>query len=194
MTIFIPKLPLSERAMFYAIQAHENCNHRYDGFNYCVHLQGAYSYAIKYIHLIPEGNRELVLASIWGHDVMEEPHETYNDVVKILGKEVADIIYALTDEKGHDRSERHNDKYFEGIRNTLYAIFGKLCDRLTNAKYSRSLEGASATKDSMFKKYRREQQQFMLRLYDRTYQDMFDELNEILNCDLTTGVPNKDIL
>ena len=79
--------------------------------------------ACKYIHLLPN-NRVIseVLAACWVHDVIEDCRETYNDVKNVLGERVADIAYALTNEKGKTRKERANDKYYEGIRNTPFAL------------------------------------------------------------------------
>ncbi len=76
-------------------------------------------------------------------------------MVQNLGKEEADIIYALTNEKGRNRAERGNDKYYEGIRNTPGAIFVKLCDRIANVQYSKM------TKSRMFEMYKKENPEFM---------------------------------
>lgn len=48
----------------------------------------------------------------------------------------AEMVYALTNEKGRTRAERANDKYYQGIRETAYAPFLKLADRLANITYS----------------------------------------------------------
>jgi (p)ppGpp synthase/HD superfamily hydrolase len=71
-----------------------------------------------------------------------------------LGQEAADIIYAVTNEKGKNRSERANDKYYEGIRNTPGAVFVKLCDRIANVQYSKM------TKSRMFEMYKKENMNF----------------------------------
>ena len=62
----------------------------------------------------------------------------------------AEIVYALTNEKGRNRHERANDKYYEGIRNTKYAPLVKACDRLSNYEF------AKATKSRMVKMYESE--------------------------------------
>jgi len=58
------------------------------------------------------------MTACWGHDLIEDCRVSYNDVKDALGQEAADIIYAVTNEKGKNRKERANDKYYEGIRNT----------------------------------------------------------------------------
>lgn len=91
------------------------------------------------------------------HDSIEDARMTYNDVkkfcdeniktrsiydfekqvsLKIDGEIVADIVYALTNEKGKNRKERANEKYYNGIRENKYAIIVKICDRLANMTYS----------------------------------------------------------
>ena len=47
-----------------------------------------------------------------------------------------EIAYALTNEKGRNRAERANERYYSGIRSTPYAPFVKLCDRYANISYS----------------------------------------------------------
>lgn len=48
----------------------------------------------------------------------------------------AEIVYALTNDKGRTRAERAGEKYYQGIRETPYAPFVKLADRLANITYS----------------------------------------------------------
>lgn len=52
-------------------------------------------------------------------------------------EDVADIVYAVTNEKGKNRSERANEKYYQGIRENKLAVIVKICDRLANALYSK---------------------------------------------------------
>lgn len=81
----------------------------------------------------------------WFHDSIEDARLTYNDVKREaarLGLDdaqatlAAEIVYALTNEKGRTREERANDRYYAGIRTTPYAPLLKLADRLANLKYS----------------------------------------------------------
>lgn len=78
------------------------------------------------------------------HDSIEDARLTYNDVMHIAHKYLdaeqalmaTEIVYALTNDKGRTRAERAGDKYYKGIRETPYAPFVKLCDRLANITYS----------------------------------------------------------
>ena len=158
----------------YAKRCHRETNHKYAGRNYETHLQMVYDYAVKYETLINEDYRDFVLASCWTHDLIEDCRNTYNDIKITLCEEVAEITYALTNEKGKNRKERASDKYYQGILNTRGATFVKICDRLANVSYSKK------TKSSMFKKYREENKYFEQMLYSTYYSSMFEELEKLL--------------
>lgn len=174
-------MSLLDIAEVYAKTCHSDTNHKYDKFPYDYHLRRVYDYAWKYIHLVPEKDRDVILASCWTHDLIEDARQTYNNVKKACGKEVADITYALTNEKGKTREERANFKYYEGIRNTPGAVFVKMCDRLANVSYSK------LNNSSMFKVYKKENTEFLFHLFINTYMPyaqqyitMIEELRELL--------------
>ena len=158
----------------YACQKHLEVNQSYNDKPYSFHLRMVYDYAVKYQHLLPKDFVELVLASAWVHDLIEDARETYNDVYKATNRFIAEIAYACTNEKGKNREERANAKYYSGIRNTPYATFIKICDRLANARYSK--ESGS----SMFKKYKKELEHFKEELYTSEYDSMWVELENLL--------------
>lgn len=163
------------QAREYGIFCHNITNHTYDGFAYSVHLQMVVDAAEKFINLIPEQDRETVLAACWVHDTIEDCRVTYNDLKNNLNQEIAEIAYALTNEKGKNRAERANDKYYEGIKNTPYAVFVKICDRIANVEYS------IKTKSRMLEVYSKENENFIQKLYDEKYAEMFFYLNQITN-------------
>ena len=140
---------LVQKAKEYALEKHSGCNQQYDGKPYEFHLEMVHSFGEKYAHLIPEEMRENVLAACWTHDIIEDCRENYNDVKNMLGEAVAELVYAVTNEKGKTRHERANDKYYEGLRNIPYANFLKICDRLANVKYSR--DGGNDKKLGIYK-------------------------------------------
>jgi (p)ppGpp synthase/HD superfamily hydrolase len=163
---------------YYGISCHEATNHKYDNKPYKYHLRMVRYYAGKYVNVL-NGLQwdyvELILASCWVHDVIEDCRETYNDVLKNCGVVVAEITYALSNEKGKTRKERANDKYYDGILKVEYADFIKICDRLANIKYSKMKNS------SMLDKYRKEHEYFKLRLYKPEYSAMFYEMETMLN-------------
>jgi (p)ppGpp synthase/HD superfamily hydrolase len=164
------------------IEQHSGTNHMYDKYlPYEMHLRMVANVADKFMYImVPKerlhpGDPEVIkfrLAS-FGHDLIEDTRVSYNDVKKVLGEDAADIIYALSNEKGKNRKERANDKYYEGIRNTPGAVFVKLCDRIANVQYSKM------TGSSMFEKYKKENIDFMDGLGRRVgnaYEEMYQYL------------------
>lgn len=161
----------------WCIKQHSETNHFYDKYlPYSFHLRMVNQVYKDFKHLLPKNlitheveehynyyvteditNFVIGLAT-YGHDLIEDTRTSYNEVRERLGVEVADIVYALTNEKGKSRGERANDKYYEGIRNTKGAVFVKLCDRIANVQYSKM------TKSSMFKKYKEENPNFISKL------------------------------
>lgn len=143
----------------FAIISHENVNHRYGDYPYSFHLMMVVEVANQFIHLIPLEDRDNVLAACWMHDTIEDCRLTYNDVLKVSNLEVANIVYALSNEKGKNRKERANEKYYKGIRETKYARFVKLCDRIANVKFSKT------QKSRMLEVYKNENDHFTYSLF-----------------------------
>lgn len=111
----------------------------------------------------------------WGHDLIEDTRASYNDVKSKLGSNAADIVYAVSNEKGRNRAERGNSKYYEGIRNTSGAIFVKMCDRIANVQYSKM------TKSRMFEMYKEENLHFLKSVNADMYPEMKQYLINLFN-------------
>ena len=130
-----------------AHELHQSVNQTYgDGLPYGYHLDMVVQGVTDYGHLVCAYEDD-VLPLIFGgyyHDSIEDARLTYNDVLRVardlLTEEQAlmatEIVYALTNDKGRTRAERAGEKYYKGIRETPYAPFVKLCDRLANITYS----------------------------------------------------------
>lgn len=166
-------IDLVNKAKEYAIIAHREVNHKYDDKPYEVHLELVYNAGERFIHLIPEKHRFAVLAACWTHDTIEDCRKTFNDIRKVLGEIVAELTYALTNEKGKTRKDRANHKYYDGIRNTPFATFVKICDRIANMEYSKQ------SGSGMYETYQKELGEFIAQLYDPKYKEMFDYLKTI---------------
>lgn len=162
-------------AMNYGAECHNKTNHKYDGKPYIFHLEMVHNIAALYIHLLPEKDRETALDACWVHDVIEDARQTYNDVKKALGEDVAEVAYALTNEKGRTRKERANDNYYYGIKRNNVAHFVKICDRLANVKHSKQ------TGSSMFDAYKKEMDNFTMHLYKSAFKPMFEELWDLFD-------------
>jgi (p)ppGpp synthase/HD superfamily hydrolase len=165
---------LVDRAKRYAIACHSETNHKYDGQPYEIHLSMCFDYALKYINLIDRNYAESALAAAWTHDLIEDCRQTYNDVKQNTNWVVADITYALTNEKGKTRKERANDKYYKEISENRLALYVKLCDRLANVSYS--VQKGSRMADL----YLKENGQFKNCLFDPEFKIMFDEIDYLL--------------
>jgi hypothetical protein len=168
-----------------AIDSHKSINQKYNGHSYDYHLEMAEYFAKLFIHLIPEKDRNNVISGCWCHDIIEDVSSvTFNDLKKSTNIMVAEIAYACTNEKGRNRAERANDKYYKGIRNTKYATFVKLCDRLANVKYSTN--GGSRMADLYrkenyhFKKMLKRRKSFWKFFEKPEYIEMWDLLEELL--------------
>jgi (p)ppGpp synthase/HD superfamily hydrolase len=131
---------------------HRSVNQTYgDELPYGYHLDMVVNGIRDFGHLVCACENDVLPLFFGGyyHDSIEDARMTYNDVMKIargmLTEEQAlmgtEIVYALTNDKGRTRAERAGEKYYQGIRQTLYAPFVKLCDRLANITYSCAGEG-----------------------------------------------------
>lgn len=130
-----------------AHDVHASVNQTYaDIYPYGYHLDMVVQAVRDYGHLVCVSEDD-VLPLFFGayyHDSIEDARLTYNDVVKsalrFMNEEqahvAAEIVYALTNDKGRSRAERAGEKYYRGIRETPYAPFVKLCDRFANISYS----------------------------------------------------------
>ena len=146
-----------------ADDVHRAVNQDYDGKPYLYHLQSVAGFASKYFPIEQKEDFVAVVFGAFFHDSIEDARLTYNDVMKIAMNYMeadkaylaTEIVYALTNEKGRNRHERANDKYYEGIRATKYAPLVKAADRLANYTYSKS------THSKMEKCYKEEMDDFV---------------------------------
>ncbi len=184
------------RELIYKIHD-QDCNQKYgDNLPYsfhlkCVEAQGdKFKYLIEHFEYGNQNNRfasgftshELIQLALTSHDIIEDGRLTYNDV-KDLGKEylhnsiggemLADIVYYVTDEKGKNRGERKNEKYYKELKENKLAVFVKLSDLSANTLYSK-LMGSS-----MYDKYKKEFPKFKEMVYLEEYKDFFDYLENI---------------
>ena len=75
-----------------------------------------------------------IIACDW-HDGIEERVITYQEIHELYGREVAEIVYAVTDEEGRNRQER-KEKTYPKIAANFKAVRVKICDRIANIKFS----------------------------------------------------------
>ena len=136
-----------EKIKLSAHKLHESVNQTYDDvLPYGYHLDMVVDAVYKYGHEVCACESDILplFFGAYYHDSIEDARLTYNDVMEIasqyMNEEQAfmatEIVYALTNDKGRTRAERAGEKYYKGIRETPYAPFAKLADRLANITYS----------------------------------------------------------
>lgn len=161
-----------------AFEIHERVNQKYGGtLPYGFHLKLTASYVTRYGHLVAHNEVDIFIlyAAAYLHDAIEDARMTYHDIVDFIRdfnvqaftlpeayvrqieQQVPEIVYALTNEKGRTRSERANDLYYKGIRETPFASFIKMCDRLANIRYTTLF----VLTDRMFSVYKKEYPHFI---------------------------------
>lgn len=162
----------------FAIISHGNTNHYYDEYlPYEFHLRMVVKAAKDFIKLVPKDLRDNVIAACWLHDTIEDVRLTYNDVKAQTNEHVAEMVRAVTNYgRGRDRNERMPDFVYDDIRNTEFATFVKLADRIANVQYSKM------TGSSMFKKYSKEQEHFKTKLFvEGQLTEMWEYLDNLFN-------------
>jgi (p)ppGpp synthase/HD superfamily hydrolase len=171
------------------------CNQKYgDELPYSFHLKAVEAQFSKFQRLLPcdfalgsNTNLDVFLCATIMHDTMEDARMTYNDIVDFIKpyitkgsdvqanfpKMVADIVYCLTDEKGKNRAERKNEKYYKELSENKYAVFIKLADIAANTLYSK------LTGSSMYNKYKKEFPKFKDRVYKAEYEEFFNYVENL---------------
>ena len=175
---------------------HESVGQTYDKNQpYGVHLSMVADAAMKYGYEVVAKEEDVVplMFAAYYHDSIEDARLTYNDVTAVARKYMdaeqaymaAEIVYALTNDKGRTRQERAGEKYSAGIRETPYAPFMKLCDRLANMTYSFS--GTNDANNHMHRVYESEWPHFkeaiMVNCYDSRFSlsaAMIEDIEKLL--------------
>ena len=152
-----------ERARLVAEHVHSN--QTYGIFPYIKHIWDVVTIAEKF------GYDEEIVIACYLHDSLEDGHISYNDIKKEFGENVAEIVYAVTDELGRNRKERHANTYGKIMRNEK-AVIVKLCDRIANVE-------AGGLSDM----YRKEYKGFQTVLYNPAHVEAkraWDYLNNLM--------------
>ena len=187
-------IKLSDEILKWAGDEHSKIGQMYSTYlPYRFHLNLAVRIADKYIELIPEEDREIVRGAVASHDLLEDTHNTYNDLKNALWNmplmdeethqiltgdkitQICEIVYAVTNEKGRNRKQRANDRYYKGIRETKYASFVKLCDRIANVLFGIMFNGESEM-------YEKENPMFLVKLQSeelKDYEQMIYDLDRL---------------
>lgn len=117
-----------ERAFLVAEKGH--ANQTYDIYPYIYHIRQVTRIAEEL------GYDESIILGAILHDILEDTDISYNDIKKAFGEEVAEIVYAVTDELGRNRLERKSNTYPKIVDNWKATVV-KICDRVANIEHSK---------------------------------------------------------
>lgn len=131
-------LRLRRKAERIAYEAH--AGQKYSGRPYVLHLYQT-ALVLSEFGLSPRlagsdeerCGRECAMLAAFLHDAVEDSDLTHEDIRKEFGSDVADVVWAVTDEPGRNRAERHAKTYPKIKANPL-AIMVKLADRIANVR------------------------------------------------------------
>ena len=169
----------------WACEQHDQSGCEYSGYPYKLHLDAVLNVAKQYLYLIEdEGDKFNVLVACSGHDLIEDTKVSYNTIAKhkLLpsydenGTKIADIIFNVTNELGRNRKER-SVKTYPKIASCRLSTFVKLCDRLSNLKFSYYVNDEKG----MFELYKNEAPFFFKSLHnpDHGFEDMWKEIQAL---------------
>jgi len=115
---------LVDRAKKFATEKHEG--QKYGDCPYTIHLKSVVDEveAFKF--------PKAVVAAAWLHDILEDTPVNFSELQSLFGKEVAELVEAVTDEPGKNRKERAKKTLPKIYRVGTLAIALKLCDRISN--------------------------------------------------------------
>ncbi len=84
-----------------------------------------------------------MLSACYLHDVFEDTRKSYKDVASKFGVGVAELVFAVTDERGRNRKEKH-ERTYPKVQAHPRAVTLKLADRIANVVYGLHNEGKTA--------------------------------------------------
>ncbi len=121
----------------YAKGKHDDSGQTYGDESYVVHLDDVNFWVTEFAdESISDEDLLTLERSAYGHDLIEDTGETYNDVEREFGIPEVDIIYAVTDETGKDRTERMF-RTLAKIRDSRLGTLLKMADRYSNGSHSK---------------------------------------------------------
>ena len=158
----------------FALMSHHAVRQSYNGRPYYYHTKSVANTVLQF-SILDSYDLELAYAGALFHDLLEDCHMyTYNDIKKIWGKEIADIVYACTELRGHNRKERHGEEYIKTLKESRIGLYDKLCDIISN------MTNAKETGHSMFSKYKKEFKKTKEQLYTEEFKEIFDAMESLI--------------
>jgi (p)ppGpp synthase/HD superfamily hydrolase len=151
-----------EQVRDYCVAAHESIGQKYGDKPYSFHLGQVVEKTARFLHLLDNNEqRDLAIKGAWAHDLSEDVKAySYNDNVKAIGKDVAEISFLLETPKGRNRDERHCDAYYQGMSVDVVAVMVKVADRMANLGASIHSFQANPKRGSLLHRYVSERSHF----------------------------------
>jgi len=183
----------------FAREAHNAANCKYDGQDYGAHLDMVEDGVKKYQEVFIRPNDYIIaLAAASGHDLIEDAKLTFNDIMKVSNRRVAEVVLAVTDVHEENRLLRHLFTMGKTTKDYV-ALIVKMADIRGNALYSK-MHGSS-----MYRKYvaeyayRKPIFQMALKRYEDVLdkdvlKDFWKELDEIHDGESPVTVSEFDLL
>lgn len=163
-----------ERARQLGTDAHAG-KQWYAGKPYTAHLEAVEDNIHRFLgQNTPPAILGALLAAAWLHDAVEDTGMSLDLIEKECGYMVRTLVWAVTDEPGANRKERH-EKTYPKTRNVAYAVALKLADRIAN------VEASAKTRGGYFDMYRKEHYDFKRALYSPgQYENMWAHLDALM--------------
>jgi (p)ppGpp synthase/HD superfamily hydrolase len=116
----------------FALKAHSNQIYG-NIYPYYRHLEDVYKVLIRFG--FNERDHLNLLAASFLHDTIEDTGTSYNDIKKVFGEEIAEIVFCMSDEMGRNRKEK-KEKTYPKTRSNPNSVILKVADRIANAEFS----------------------------------------------------------
>lgn len=113
-------------ARSFALEAH--ADQRYGDEPYQVHLAAAVAVLRRFGVSDPD-----LLSAAWCHDTLEDTTATREGLEGAIGARAAELVWRVTNEAGHSRSERNAATYPKLVADPD-AVLVKLADRVANVE------------------------------------------------------------
>lgn len=157
---------MTQDAEKFAIKAHGD--QKYGKHPYIDHLRQT----VAVLKRFGVTDQDILTAGLL-HDVLEDTNTQKDYLASIFGEEITGIVYAVTDEKGKTRRERHEKTYPKTAANKKGVIV-KLADRIAN------VENCIKEKSDLLGMYKKEYAGFKSALYTAgENQEMWDHLDKL---------------
>jgi len=119
---------LVKKAQQFSTIKHQDQIRKGDNQPYITHPEGVYVIASEVT------NDPAILAACWLHDTLEDTPTTYSDLLHYFGREVADIVLAVSENKSIKDWRKRKDQYLKNVFANDKAVIVAWADKMHNTK------------------------------------------------------------